>query len=90
MELTCWWKLSCESRVTPRLLSVGETGMIAPATLTVGGLSVCLVADGVPRRMASDLLGLRQRPLSRNQRQTAAVHGVRLRVSPGTSWSSGM
>ena len=32
--------------------------MIAPAMLTVGGFSLCLVADGVPRSMASDLLGL--------------------------------
>ena len=64
--------------------------MIAPAMLTVTGLSLCLVADGVPRRMASDLLGFRQRPLSKNQRQTAAVHGDRLRVSPGSSWSSAM
>ena len=45
---------------------------------------------GVPRMMASDLLGLRQSPLRRNQWQTAAVHGVRLRVSCGWSWSSAM
>ena len=64
--------------MTPRLFSVDVTGMTAPATLTFLGLSVWLVEVGVPRMMASDLLGLRHRPLMRNRRQTAAVHGVRL------------
>ena len=49
--------------MTPRLFSVDVTGMTAPAILTFLGLSVWLEDVGVPRIMASDLLGLRQRPL---------------------------
>jgi len=44
-------------------------GIAVPATSMVVGLSSHLDEAGVPRRMAWDLLALRERPFSRNQRQ---------------------
>ena len=67
----------------PRLFNVCFIGMVAPATLTVVGFPILLTAGDVPRMMASDFVGLSERPLRRNQRQTADVQGVRLRVLPG-------
>ena len=69
----------------PRLRKVGAIGIAVPAISMVVGLSQCLNEAGVPRRMASDLLALRQRPFSRNQLQSAFVHRDRLRVSLGRS-----
>ena len=62
----------------PRLRRVDVIGIAVPATSMVVGLSSCLDEAGVPRRMASDLLALRERPFSRNQRQSAFVHRDRL------------
>jgi EAL domain-containing protein (putative c-di-GMP-specific phosphodiesterase class I) len=55
--------------------------MVEPVMLTVKGFPALLIKGDVPR-MASDFVRLSERQLRRNQLQTAAVHEIRLSVSP--------
>ena len=60
-------KLRLQSIVTPRSLMWSDKGIMEPLTLTLEMWDRVWLRLFVPRRIASDLPGLRARPLWKNQ-----------------------
>jgi hypothetical protein len=67
MRLTCLLKVRDLSRVTPRSLIESDRGTVDPATLISEILDRVLFHRWVPRSIASDLSGFRERELRENQ-----------------------
>jgi len=55
------------SSVPPRILTLSDSGMTAPATLTDLNQDRDLSLCDVPNKIATDLFGLRAMPFSQNQ-----------------------
>ena len=66
------------SRMTPRSLMRSVNGTMVPATSTAEKAGRETACSSVPKRIASDLSGLRARPFSVNQAYSARRHCSRL------------
>jgi len=55
------------SSVAPRILTLSDSGMTVPATLTDLNQDRDLSLCGVPNKIATDLFGLTAMPFSQNQ-----------------------
>jgi len=56
-----------ESNVAPRILTVSESWITESSDLTEERLDIVFKRCDVPKRMASDLVGLSAMPFSQNQ-----------------------
>ena len=94
--VTWWLKMSVESMITPRLVIWSEILISASAILIDGMVGKVRRRWWVPKSIASDLSGLRQRPLKQSQDRKADRHAskrptdlvVSLRVRPIYSCAS--
>jgi len=64
--LACLLKVRDLSRLTPRSLTKSDRGTIEPTTLMLEILDKVLFRCLVPRRIASDLVGFKERQLREN------------------------